>query len=309
MSYNCLVANIINRQIDCIRPSDANHGAFSPHTPNHHSSPYQTLSLPPYAIATVSMISGDGIHRVMSSEKEYLDDVTVDSGHLDRENTISNTGSWNDTGYYKRASQTDITSRPDPLEYLSLAYKAKAAALGSNEINQSWSQQSMDNPSHAFACQDAAISHTNQPMSRGQTDVLGPKNTLDAVLPWCDSSYATAGAFNEEINHPNPLWSAMQPISTLNKLSSSSIDNKMLRTQRLKQRTGLGDLDATKDLLLLADIYQFYSEADETEDVLVKAQTLQDSMGDSNFSFRNNCSSNFGSIASNKNSLSCQQGL
>jgi len=190
-----------------------------------------------------------------------------------------------------------------------LAYRAKAAALGFNEINQSWSQQSMDNPSHAFACQDAAISHKNQPMSGGQNGVLGPKNTTNTILPWCDSSYATAGAFNEDINHPNPLWSAMQRNSSLNKLRSTSVETKMLRTQRLKQRTSLDDLEATKDLILLADIYKFYREADETEDVLVKAQPLQDSMGDPIFSFREDCSSIFASIASNNNIFKCQQWL
>lgn len=255
------------------------------------------------------MTSDDGIHPVISAEKEYLDDVTVGSEHLDMENTISNTGSWNNTDDYKRIGQTEIISRPDPLEHISLAYKAKALALGFNDMNQSWPQQSKSHSSHAFACHQAAISHTNQPMSGGQKDVLGPKDTTNTILPWCDSAYATAGAFNEDMNHPNPLWSAMQRNSSLNKLRSTSIGIKMLRTQRLKQRTSLDDLEAAKDLILLADISQFYREADEIEDVVVKAQSLQDSIRDPIFCFREDCSSTYASITSNKNIFKCQQWL
>lgn len=257
------------------------------------------------------MISGDGIHRVISPETEYLYNITVDSEHPRVEYTIPNTGPSNNTEYYKRTSQTEITSRPDPLEHISMAYKAKAVALGFNDINQSWPQHCKDHFPHAFVDHQAATCHTHRRMMDGQNDVPSPKNALDATLLWCDSSYATAGAFNEDIAHPNPLSPAAQENSFLSEPRSPSGENKMLPTQTLQPRASRDDLEATKYLLLLADIYQFYSDADETGGVVVKLQIplfpIQDSIRDPIFSFREDCSSIFASIATNKNILGLQQ--
>ncbi len=136
-----------------------------------------------------------------------------------------------------------------------------------------------------------------QPMTDSPNDVFGLKNTLDTTLPLCDSSYATAGAYNEDITHPNSASLAAEEIGSPNEQGLRYRGYKIPRTQARQEGSSLTDPEAIKYLSLMDDVDQFSIEADETKDVVLGSQRRrrapQNAIDDPILAFREDCSTIF----------------
>lgn len=247
------------------------HGSW-PHTPEYFSDPYQPLS--PSLCATVALGARvrDGMDLTAITRKESIRDGSLNSTHHEARITVSGAGLWNNIEDNEDHSQREADGRPPPPESLCMACEPSLMTLDFRVMQEDWPQQSEDYFSRTFVGHQAAIPYPDQPTTNSPHDIFGPNIKLDAVLPLCDSSYATAGAFNEDILYPNLVLSAAQESRYHDEPGVRSRVNKIPRTQARQQGAKLNNSEATKEMSLMDDVNQFYIEADETEDVAVNAQ-------------------------------------
>jgi len=263
------------------------------------------------ANAGVSANVSDGINHTIISRRGSINDGGLNSARHEARTTITGAELWNNIEGNEGESQTEADSRQSPPKPSCMVYNCNFVARSFGFVDQGWPRQSEDHPSHTFAGHRATTSLPTQPVTDDPSEFFGPKNTLDATLPWCDRSYATAGAFNEDIGHSNSVPSAAQENGFPNESWLRSRVYKIPHLRARQEGASLNGSEATVYLSLMDDVEKFSTEVDETEDVVVNAQRRrrapQNPISNPIFSFREDCSAIFATNVSKSRISQCRQ--
>lgn len=207
--------------------SDSSH-----HTLQNSPTSRQFNSQPPMNVDSCINLD-DGIDRRTFSEQQSVFDGTTSPTEQDARTSVSGDELWNNIEGNEGDRQGRATSHQRALVPRCVAYNPFPSTHHSVLLHQGWPQQHSQFRSGITASCQAVGARTPGTMPDDPGDVFGSDKMLfDTGSTACDRSYATSGAFNEEINHLDATSSAGTSTHFCGSPSPGSRDDQIYRPQR-----------------------------------------------------------------------------